>query len=95
MAKKIIVKETEETLVEFPCSFTIKVMGAADDVFTEKMFALIQAHVPTFTSEQMASRKSSSGNYISLSCDVWVVSKPQLDAIYIDLTAHPLVKYAL
>ena len=40
-------------------------------------------------------RASSGGNYLSLTCTVVATSKPQLDALYMDLTAHPLVKVVL
>ena len=40
-------------------------------------------------------RASSGGNYLSVTCTIVAQSKPQLDAIYMDLTAHRLVKVAL
>ena len=43
----------------------------------------------------MEMRASSGGNYLSLTCTVVATSKPQLDALYLDLTAHPLVKVVL
>ena len=43
----------------------------------------------------MEMRASSGGNYLSLTCTVIATSKPQLDALYTDLTAHPLVKVVL
>lgn len=88
-------KDSEEPLIEFPCRFMIKVMGEADDHFRHKMVAVIQVHAEEFTVEDIEHRYSSSGKYISLSCHVWVSSQPQLDAIYRDVSGHPLVKYAI
>ncbi len=94
-------KKTEQTveeappLIEFPCQFEIKVMGLAQDDFQAKMIAVIQAHVSEFGAENIEQRYSSSGKYISLSCHLWVTSQQQLDAIYMDVSQHPLVKYAI
>lgn len=87
--------DPEETLIEFPCNFMIKVMGLADEQFRHQMLAVIQVHVEEFTIDDIEHRYSSSGKYISLSCNIWVTSQPQLDAIYRDVSGHPLVKYAI
>ncbi|MFA6040654.1 MAG: DUF493 domain-containing protein [Methylophilus sp.] len=85
----------EETLIEFPCDFPIKVMGETHDTFVHEVVKAIQSHLPKFDIEYIESRISSNGKYTSLTCMVYVVSKPQLDAIYRTLTAHPLVKVVL
>ncbi len=84
-----------ETLIEFPCDFSIKVMGETHDAFAQTIVELIQVHLPDFHAGKVEMRASSGGKYISLTCTVYVSTKPQLDAIYMDLTAHPLVKFAL
>ena len=43
----------------------------------------------------MEMRASSGGKYVSLTCIVKATSKPQLDALYMELMAHPLVKIVL
>lgn len=88
-------KPDSETLIEFPCDFPIKVMGETHDDFTKTIIALIQTKLPDFNANQVAFRGSSGGKYISLTCTVNVTSKPQLDAIYLLLTSHPMVKVAL
>lgn len=85
----------QETLVEFPCDFLIKVMGETSDTFAASMLEVIQNHEPKFDASKIEMRGSSSGKYISLSCSVFVESKPQLDAIYRALSTHPLVKFVL
>lgn len=84
-----------ETLIEFPCDFPIKVMGEAREDFAEIIVALIQEHLPDFNAERVEMRASSGGRYISLTCTVSVTSKPQLDDIYRVLTAHPTVLVVL
>jgi putative lipoic acid-binding regulatory protein len=85
----------KDTLLEFPCSFPLKVMGKADEQLTQGVIEIVTRHAPDFDSTTMEMRASSGGNYIGLTCTIIATSKPQLDAIYMDLTAHPLVKVAL
>ncbi len=82
-------------LIEFPCTFPIKVMGESQDSFTAEMVSLIQTILPNFNAECIEMRASASGKYISLTCSVDVDSQGQLDDIYRLFTAHPLVKYTL
>lgn len=86
---------TEETLITFPCHFPIKVMGETHDAFALEITRTIQAHWPAFDTHLIEMRGSSNGRYLSLTCLVYVTSKPQLDDIYRSLTAHPMVKVVL
>ena len=85
----------QETLVEFPCDFPIKVMGETRDEFTQTIIDVIRIHTEEFDASKVEMRASSAGRYLSLTCTVHVTSKPQLDDIYRALTAHPLVKFVL
>lgn len=85
----------KDTLLEFPCDFPIKIMGKADDTFAEVVISIVTKHAPDFDATRMELRASSGGNYLSVTCTIVATSKPQLDAIYMDLTAHPMVKVAL
>lgn len=86
---------TEETLIEFPCNFPIKVMGETHADFTMEITRTIQAYWPAFDTNMIEIRGSSHGKYLSLTCLVYVTSKAQLDEIYRSLTAHPMVKVVL
>jgi putative lipoic acid-binding regulatory protein len=85
----------EETLIEFPCDFPIKVMGETRDDFAETIIAVVRVHLPDFDASRVEVRGSSGGRYTSLTCIVYVTSKPQLDDIYRALTAHPMVRVVL
>ena len=85
----------KDTLLEFPCEFPLKVMGKADDTLAQTVLEIVTRHAPDFDGATMEMRASSGGNYLSITCTVIATSKPQLDAIYMDLTGHPLVKVAL
>ncbi len=85
----------EETLLEFPCDFPLKVMGATRDGFAQAIVEVVLKHAPDFDAAQVEMRPSKAGNYLSLTCVIRATSKPQLDALYRDLTAHPWVKIVL
>jgi putative lipoic acid-binding regulatory protein len=84
-----------ETLIEFPCDFPIKVMGAARDGFAQAIADVVLKHAPDFDAATMEMRPSKAGNYLSLTCTIRAISQPHLDALYRELTSHPLVKIVL
>lgn len=85
----------EDTLIEFPCDFPIKVMGTRTDDFAQTVVAIVLRHAPDFAAETVEMRLSGSGNYLSLTCTVRAQSKAQLDALYRELSGHPMVKVVL
>ena len=85
----------EETLLEFPCDFPLKVMGATRDGFAQAIVEVVLKHAPDFDAAKVEMRPSKAGNYLSLTCVIRATSKPQLDALYRELTAHPWVKIVL
>jgi uncharacterized protein len=91
----IEIETPQETLIEFPCDFPIKVMGETHADFTSEIIKTIQTIIPDFDVSKIEMRGSSGGKYISLTCTVYVTSKPQLDDIYRALTSHPMVKVTL
>jgi len=95
MTKLEPLPDIEETLIEFPTNFPIKVMGETHVDFAGEITRTIQAHWPEFDTHLIEIRGSSNGKYLSLTCLVYVTSKPQLDDIYRSLTSHPMVKVVL
>ena len=85
----------KDTLLEFPCEFPLKIMGKAHDDLAQVVLDIVTIHAPDFDAATMEMRASSGGNYLSLTCTVVATSKPQLDALYMELTSHPLVKVVL
>lgn len=87
--------EQQETLIEFPCEFPIKVMGETHIDFSLEIIKTIQQYEASFDEGKVNTRASSGGKYTSLTCTCYVESKPQLDNIYRALTSHPMVKFVL
>jgi len=86
---------TREALLEFPCDFPLKIMGATDTGFAQAIVEVVLKHAPNFDPASVEMRPSKAGNYLSLTCTVRAVSQQQLDALYRELTAHPMVKVVL
>ena len=85
----------QDTLLEFPCAFPLKIMGLARDGLAQVVLEVVLRHAPDFDGSTMGMRASSGGKYISLTCTINATSKPQLDALYRELSSHPLVKVVL
>ena len=86
---------TSDSLLEFPCDFPLKIMGANAADFAQTVAAIVARHAPDFDPASIEMRPSKAGNYLSLTCTVRAVSQAQLDALYRELTAHPAVKVVL
>lgn len=85
----------EQSLIEYPCRFPIKVMGANTTEFVSAMVLIARAFEPGFDEASLEHRPSRAGNYLGLTVSIHVTSREQLDEVYRTLTTHPLVKYVL
>jgi uncharacterized protein len=85
----------DQSFIEYPCAFPIKVMGVHHETFIEAVVAIVNEHAPDFDAASIEHRPSSTGKYLGLTVTVNATSREQLDNIYRRLTGHPLVKYVL
>ncbi|RZU00558.1 DUF493 family protein [Rivibacter subsaxonicus] len=85
----------DRSLIEYPSAFPIKVMGANVDGFAEAIAALAREHDPAFDVATMEVRPSKGGNYLGLTITITATSREQLDALYLALTGHAMVKVVL
>ena len=84
-----------DSLIEYPSAFPIKIMGLRHDDFAQSVLAVVHQHDPGFDAATMEMRASTGGKYLSVTCTVTATSRPQLDALYMALTSHPMVKIVL
>jgi hypothetical protein len=68
-------------------------MGRNQPGFREAMVALVARHAGA--TPEVAERLSGNGNFLALTLTFEATSREQLDALYRELTAHPLVSMAL
>ncbi len=85
----------DETLLEFPCDFPIKVMGKRREGFAQLVVDIVLKHAPDFDAATVGMRASRNGNYLSVTCVVPAHSREQLDALYRELVAHPWIEIVL
>ncbi len=83
------------TLIEYPCDFPIKIMGQAEQSFTQSILMIVKRHVPNFNEASLETRISKKNKYLSLTCTVRAISRTQLDALYQELCDHPMVVMVL
>ncbi|MGK6308703.1 YbeD family protein [Variovorax sp. DT-64] len=84
-----------ESLIEYPSKFPIKVMGAKVDGFVHAITQIAEQFDPSFDAATVELRNSKAGNYLGVTITVTATSREQLDDIYRALTAHPMVKVVL
>ena len=84
-----------EKLLVFPTSFPLKVMGRRVDHFAQEITELVRTHIPDFDPSKIEMRVSSKGTYLSVTLNLNVSTMVQLEAVYLAVSAHPLVKIVL
>ena len=86
---------TQDSLIEYPSDFPIKIMGPMHDDFAQTMLELVILHDPDFMAERLEMRPSSNGNYLGITVTIRATSREQLDNLYRALSGHPMVKVVL
>ncbi len=86
---------SDDSLIQYPSAFPIKVMGAHVDGFVEAMVEIACRFDPGFDPGRIERRPSRAGNYLGLTLTVTATSRAQLDDLYRALTGHPMVKVVL
>lgn len=83
------------SLFIFPCVFFIKVMGRREDGFAQTISEIVLRHAADFRPQSMEMRASKNGRYLSLTVTINARSRAQLDALYSELSKHPMVMMCL
>ena len=81
--------------IEFPCQYSIRVMGDKSDEFLHKVVQIIQRHAPELKAQTATSKDSSKGRFMSVMVVIRATGAPQLAAIHEDLKAYSAVKMVL
>ena len=85
----------EESVIEFPCEFPIKMMGRDTPAFRSTARALVEKHAGKVANDAVREAQSRKGNFVSITVTITATSQQQLDAIYQDVTDHEDVLMAL
>ena len=82
-------------IIEYPLEFHVKVMGLNRPEFVPAMTAIFLRHAPDFDASATVVRESREAKYLSLTMSINAISREQLDALYGELSDHPMVTMAL
>ena len=87
--------QDDRSLIDYPCAFPIKVMGAHVDGFVEALVAVARQFDQVFDPGSLELRPSRGGNYLGVTITVTATSREQLDELYRTLSTHPMVRVVL
>ena len=85
----------ESSLIEFPCDFTLKIVGVNSTDFIPQVSAVILQHFPQTAESNISNKMSQQSNYVAISAIVHALDKPSLDSLYSELTKLPGIKMVL
>jgi putative lipoic acid-binding regulatory protein len=85
----------EQSLIEYPSRFPIKVMGLNVDGFAEAIVSIAQNFDAEFVASSVETRPSKGNKYLGVTITITATSREQLDELYRTLSTHPLVKMVL
>ena len=85
----------EESLIEYPSAFPIKVMGAHVEGFVAAVVDVARRFDPDFDANTVETRPSRAGKYLGITITITATSREQLDELYRTLSTHPMVKVVL
>jgi putative lipoic acid-binding regulatory protein len=85
----------DASLIAYPSSFPIKVMGLKVDGLVHTMTNIAKQFDPAFDASTIELRESKGGKYLGITLTVTATSRAQLDDLYRTLSAHPMVKVVL
>ena len=95
MGKISIVMNTKEDIFSFPCDYPIKIFGENQPDFEKKICNIVETYTGKLHENQISTKYSSEGKYISLTVRIIATSRQQLDNISKDLQNCPSVSYLL
>ena len=70
-----------EELLKFPVAYPIKVVGRRDELKREAVDAVVRAHAPDLTDDQISERESTQQHFISITYTINAQSKEQIVAL--------------
>lgn len=86
---------TNPSLIEFPCSFPVKIIGVSAPGFVDAIKQTTLNHFPKFTESDLTQKPSEKNNYLAVTVQVFAENQAMLDAFYQDITKLPGVKMVL
>lgn len=86
---------TNDSLIEFPCLFPVKIIGTHTPTFIDEITQITIKHFPDFEDKNLVHKPSQKNSYLAITITVLAENKELLDAFYQEITKHPQVKMVL
>ena len=80
--------EPQKELLTFPVAYPIKVVGRRSDGLRAAIDAIVRAHVPDLTDDQISERASNQQHFIAITYTINAQSKEQVVALANALQAN-------
>lgn len=77
----------EPPKIEFPCDYSIRVIGKTSPVFRQLVIDTIRQHAPDLDESRVSIKASRNAKFSSVTLFIWATGVPQLDAIHKSLKA--------
>jgi len=87
--------EPKAPKIEFPCDYTIRVIGNAAPDFKEFVVEVVEQHAPGICETDVSMKDSREGRFASVQLKIVATGEPQLKALFEDLKASGRVHMVL
>ena len=84
-----------DTVLQFPCEFSLKVFGKVDAEIEPIIIASLRLNSVDIEQTQIKTRESSGGKYNAFTVTFTATSQEQLDSIYRNLSGHSQITMVL
>ncbi len=88
-------EDKNKKLLQFPCSYPLKVMGRNTSEFYSAVSAIVEKHVAPGNEVAYSSRTSSGEKYLAITATFSAESQEQLRRLYKELSENDLVLMTL
>lgn len=95
MTEQMNEQAAEETLIEFPAKFPIKITGKNTPEFQAEVISIMNRLIPEQDRLGFKEQASKNGNYLAISITAMFYDKAAIDAVYQALSNSPHVIMAL
>ncbi len=79
--------QSQAPAIEFPCDYSLKVIGDQADDFAEVVARIVRAHDPQFDPDSISHQPSRNGRFVSLRLTMRATGEAQLKDLFHALKA--------
>lgn len=87
--------QKEPPKIEFPCQYSIRVIGNASTHFHTEVIEIVKIHAPGLDETKVKVKPSGKGNFSSVFLVIEATGAEQLSRLHDDLKKHQAVKMVI